>query len=73
MGIFSSLDWIYFWNIKIFLNFLQFFTTEMVQAVVTVEDKDLVILYRQYHDYRWPDNARSHGISSDGIDLVPPE
>ena len=44
MGIFSSLDWIYFWNIKIFLNFLQFFTTEMVQAVVTVEDNDLVIL-----------------------------
>ena len=35
-----------------------------------MEDKDMLILYCQYHDCRWPGDDQSQGISSHGIDLV---
>ena len=38
-----------------------------------VEGKDPFILYIQYHDCWWPDDTRSQGISSNGVDQVLPE
>ena len=38
-----------------------------------MEDKDLFILYCQYHDYWWPGDTRRQGVASatgSGIDLV---
>ena len=34
------------------------------------ENKDAWILYSQYHSCWWPGDSRSHGICSNGIDLV---
>ena len=35
-----------------------------------MKDKQLFILYSQYHGCWWPGDARNHGISSHSIDLV---
>ena len=35
-----------------------------------MEDKDMIILYNQYHGCWWPGDTRSQGISRHGIDLV---
>ena len=64
-----------FWEIiKVHLHFLLFPNTEMVQLLVVenlfVEDKDLFILYIQYHGCWCPGDTRSQGISSHGIDLI---
>ena len=36
----------------------------------SVEDKDLLILYTQYHGCWWPGDARSQAINNHGIDLI---
>ena len=38
-----------------------------------VEHKQLCILHIQYHGYWWPDDVRSKGISSLGVDLITQE
>ena len=38
-----------------------------------VEDKDLFILHGQYHGGQWPNDTRSQGISSLGVDLAIPQ
>ena len=38
-----------------------------------MEDKDLFILYSQYHGCWWPDDTQSQGIISHGSDLVCPK
>ena len=56
------------------INFLSFLNTEMAQIVETLPhglDKDSFILYCQNHGCWWPGEARSHDISSHGIDLIP--
>ena len=60
----------YIRELTVYLHFLSFFHTKMVQVVKIFpwEDKDLFILHNWYQDCWWPGNAKSQGISSHGID-----
>ena len=62
-------------NIPIYFHFLLFLNIEMAQIVeiLSYGRKDLFILHSQYHGCWCPGDARSQGISSQGIGVVIPE
>ena len=58
---------------KVYLYFLSFFDTDMGQVVeilIHEKDKDPCILHNEYCGCWCAGNARSHGISNNGFDLV---
>ena len=59
-------------NVKLNMHVLSFLDIEMPQKgeMLCLKHKDLHILSTQYHGYWWPGDARSQGISGNGIELV---
>ena len=64
-------------NINMYLHFVSFLHIDMTQVLkilprILKQEKDLSILYNQYHGCWCPGDVRSQGISSHDIDLGKP-